>query len=299
MTTENKNKQRKILLVEDDQDIKELCRIAIYSTPFDITVIETANAHDAYRMARNQKFDLIWTDQQMPKVLGTDFILAIRELPNHRNVPVLVFSGYVEEAKRKCGNKSGVYFVSKEDGTDKAIEILVKILSGEKKKSNVDCKKISKELLTYFISSTRYVISSMCAVDSIVADNIEVENTFKNPKTKVDIISLMPIKSTTIDAYFFLGFPEKTFLEIVERLLGEKHKKIKIEFTDACAELANIIFGHVKTRIENKYEFEKTLPQLLMGEDIYLPDKNMLIISVNFKSSVGDFLIGISPVDKL
>lgn len=313
----NKNIKR-ILLIEDDKDITELCLQALHefssgSSGNKLMISTAENANEAYKLARNQNYDLIWTDYKMPKILGTDFILALRELPAHTNVPIILFTGYIEEARKNCPFTNDIYFVAKEDGIEKAVAIIMKIFATNVDEKTLQSSKLQdepsnifSELLDHFVNATSYVVSTMCFAESISFEKINLSNNKSNNKflassssnLGIDIVSVMPIISPTFKSYFHIAFPKQTFLTIVEKMLDIKDNEIKAEFADACSELANIICGHVKIKANHKYNIEKSIPKHILGNNISIPNSGKAIFHAYFKSSIGPFSIGISSSEK-
>ncbi|MBF0361508.1 MAG: response regulator [Oligoflexia bacterium] len=288
----------KLLLIEDEADIRELCVASIYDHIKNIKIYTAENAHEAYRMARKENFDLVWTDYNMPKILGTEFILALRGLPAHANIPVILFTGYVDEAKKNCNLKSNVHLVDKSEGLDNAIIVLKSLLKKSSEKVETDTENNNKfvsELLQYFIGSTGYVMQIMCNVEDIIPKKIDVQQNFTN--LEIEIASVMPLSMNHQNLSFYLGFPRKTFMLATERLLKKKFSKISSDHAEACSELANIIFGHVKTKVTDKFSLSNTPPSLFVGKNIFLPDRNSKFYSVDFHSSIGEFAMGLSQAN--
>ncbi|MBF0297662.1 MAG: response regulator [Oligoflexia bacterium] len=296
MNANNNNNTMKLLLIEDEMDISELCVASIYEHIKNIKIYTASNAHDAYRMARKERFTAVWTDYSMPKILGTEFILALRGLPNYSNIPVLLFTGYVDEAKKNCNFQNNVYFVSKDEGLDNAVKVLMSILVNHTEKSSSDDQKTIQDLLQHFSGSTTHIMQIMCDIENIIPQKINVQENLTT--LDIEIVSALPISINEIPYHFYLAFPKKTFISAIERLLQKKFKKIVYDYAEACSELISIIFGHVKTKICDKVILSSSQPNLYVGKKLFLPDKKNKIYSVDFHSSIGEFAIGIMPINK-
>lgn len=131
---------RNILLVDDDPEIRELCAIEINNIFPEAKILHANDAKEALRKARNQVFDGIWTDYNMPKIMGSDFALLIRQTYKNENVPILIFSGLIEEAKEKCTIKHNIGFANKDFGVEKAAELFKQIIEEAKKNPNPTSK---------------------------------------------------------------------------------------------------------------------------------------------------------------
>ena len=88
-------------------------------------------------------------------------------------------------------------------------------------------------------------------------------------KPEYDIASTMGMMSKTISGSIALGFSEKTFLDVLGKMLGEKYTEINKEVEDGCGELLNIIFGQAKgVFAEHGHQFGKTLPSIFLGHSL-------------------------------
>jgi DNA-binding response OmpR family regulator len=81
---------KKIILVEDTADLRN--NMAELLTMEKYEVLEAANGAEAMALLKRIIPDLIITDLLMPTMDGFDFIKAVRQNPNYKNVPILVFS---------------------------------------------------------------------------------------------------------------------------------------------------------------------------------------------------------------
>ncbi|MFA9374867.1 MAG: response regulator, partial [Poseidonibacter sp.] len=81
-----------LLYVEDNEEVRNSTMIILREFFKNITVAE--NGQEGYERFTEQKFDLIMTDINMPKLGGLEMISKIRETDNE--VPILVLSAYNE-----------------------------------------------------------------------------------------------------------------------------------------------------------------------------------------------------------
>lgn len=96
----------RVLYVEDDDVLRELCRLVLNRAGF--CVVTAVDGLDAWAAMQTQDFDLIITDHNMPRCTGHELISRIRAAGIH--VPILVttscterFSGDECEALRIAG----------------------------------------------------------------------------------------------------------------------------------------------------------------------------------------------------
>lgn len=81
---------KKVLIVEDDRDLLNLCHLVLRQAGF-----ETTTAHDAVHALialENQQFDLVITDLNMPDQAGTAIIDTIHGNSRHTQTRILVIT---------------------------------------------------------------------------------------------------------------------------------------------------------------------------------------------------------------
>jgi two-component system, OmpR family, response regulator len=93
---------RTILLVDDDQNLREVARYALSQAGF--LVEEAANGRDALAAARARPPDLIVLDVRMPEMDGLE---VCRELRKTSRVPIVFLSSADEEIDRVLGLELG------------------------------------------------------------------------------------------------------------------------------------------------------------------------------------------------
>ena len=83
---------KKILVVEDNEDCRELQSLVIRRLGYE--VIEADNGAAAVEEALAGQPDLILMDLSMPKMNGEDAIVQLKNLPTTREIPVIVCTAY-------------------------------------------------------------------------------------------------------------------------------------------------------------------------------------------------------------
>mgnify|MGYP001246036656 CR=1 FL=1 len=80
-----------ILVVEDEWHIRKLTTMALKSRGY--KVVEAENGVEAIEQLHHHPVDLVLTDWMMPGMDGRDLVQKIRERPEGKGLPVVVFSG--------------------------------------------------------------------------------------------------------------------------------------------------------------------------------------------------------------
>lgn len=90
--------QKKILVIDDEEDILKLLKIRLEQENFNI--ITASDGDVGVKAAEQEVPDLIILDIMMPKMDGYSCLKEIRGLPKTKDIPVLMLSGKEEEKVR-------------------------------------------------------------------------------------------------------------------------------------------------------------------------------------------------------
>jgi signal transduction histidine kinase/CheY-like chemotaxis protein len=109
---------RKVLLVDDDEIMRESVRRVLEQEQWEVT--GASNGRFALERLAESSPDVILLDLMMPEMDGFEFLLAMRQRPEWRDIPVLVLTardltaeehkqlnGYVERVMRKNASELG------------------------------------------------------------------------------------------------------------------------------------------------------------------------------------------------
>ena len=143
-----------------------------------------------------------------------------------------------------------------------------------------------------FIEGALNTIKVQCSLPA-TGDSPYIKGT--KPNMDIAIAGVIGITSPKFNGNITLCFPEKVFLGMMERMLGEKFPEITNDLQDGVAELLNIIFGHAKVILNNQgHTIQKAIPTIIRGEKIRTTQmsKNKTFV-LPFKSELGEFCIEI------
>lgn len=79
----------RILLVDDELTLRTMLARALRLEEYEVT--EATDGFDGWALARQTRFDLVVTDNRMPRLSGPEFIGRLREL--YPTLPILRLSG--------------------------------------------------------------------------------------------------------------------------------------------------------------------------------------------------------------
>jgi excisionase family DNA binding protein len=101
-----------VLLVDDDQKVRELVRVNLEFEGY--AVREAASADEGLAAIAEAKPDLILLDVMMPHVDGWEMLRRVQERYGAGEIPVVMFSGKVDEEAQALAASSGAQgFVGK------------------------------------------------------------------------------------------------------------------------------------------------------------------------------------------
>ena len=95
---------KRILVVDDEERLCALLKT--YLTQEGFSVVSAADGHEALRLARQEKPDLIVLDVMMPEMDGYAFIRAYRQQHEHA-APIIMLTARVDEADMVVGLELG------------------------------------------------------------------------------------------------------------------------------------------------------------------------------------------------
>ncbi|MEO5328557.1 MAG: response regulator [Magnetococcus sp. THC-1_WYH] len=103
----------RLLVIDDDGAIRDLCGKILGRSGYDLVVVETAE--EGLERCAEVAFDLVVTDLTLPGMDGIRFAEVLRA--SHPQVRVLIFSGHFTDAKetatRQASATPGLFFLAK------------------------------------------------------------------------------------------------------------------------------------------------------------------------------------------
>jgi len=90
---------KKILIVEDNQDNRELVVKVLRNKGFDLA--EAADGEEAIEKAVSEKPDLILLDISLPKLDGYEVVKRLKSMEEFREIPVVAFTAHAMKGDRE------------------------------------------------------------------------------------------------------------------------------------------------------------------------------------------------------
>lgn len=91
----------RVLIVEDDENIRQLLKLTLAS--FNYELVDFENGKDAYDYLQNNKVDLAILDLMLPGMNGYDILKFIRSKATLKDLPVIILSAKDKELDKIMG----------------------------------------------------------------------------------------------------------------------------------------------------------------------------------------------------
>ena len=119
----------KILVAEDEKDIRELISFSLKYSGFE--VITAVDGQEAVEKAMEARPDLIMMDVRMPRMTGYEACARLKEIEELKDTPVVILSAKGQESEIQTGLNVGAYeYILKPFAPDELIQRVKRIVRG-------------------------------------------------------------------------------------------------------------------------------------------------------------------------
>lgn len=94
-----------ILAVDDSPSMRKMVSFTLIGAGYQ--VVEAVDGIDAFEKALAQRFDLILTDQNMPRLDGLGLTRKLRDHPQFKTIPILVLTTESSDLMKQAGRAAG------------------------------------------------------------------------------------------------------------------------------------------------------------------------------------------------
>jgi two-component system chemotaxis response regulator CheY len=116
-----------ILAVDDSASMRQMVTFTLKNAGF--TVVEAVDGQDAWEKATQRDFDLVLTDQNMPRMDGIGLTKKLRESPKFKTTPILILTTESSDAMKQAGRAAGATgWLVKPFDPAKLIEVIGKVI---------------------------------------------------------------------------------------------------------------------------------------------------------------------------
>ena len=121
---------KKILIVDDEQDIVESLKFVLESTGYNC--FTALNGEDGLKLAKELIPDLIILDVMMPKINGYKISRLLKFDNKYKNIPILMITARSQEEDKLIGEETGAdEYITKPFDLDDVLRLVEKYLSKE------------------------------------------------------------------------------------------------------------------------------------------------------------------------
>lgn len=94
-----------ILAVDDSASIRQMVAFTLKSSGYE--VVEAVDGMDGLEKAKSKTFNLILTDQNMPRMDGLTLVKSLRAMAQYKSTPILMLTTESSDAMKAQGKAAG------------------------------------------------------------------------------------------------------------------------------------------------------------------------------------------------
>jgi two-component system chemotaxis response regulator CheY len=118
---------KSILAIDDSASIRQMVGFTLKSSGYE--VVEAVDGMDGLDKAKARTFNLVLTDQNMPRMDGLTLIKSLRALPQYKTVPILMLTTESSDAMKQQGRTVGATgWLVKPFDPQKLVEVVKKVI---------------------------------------------------------------------------------------------------------------------------------------------------------------------------
>ena len=116
-----------ILAVDDSASMRQMVAFTLKSAGYQVT--EAVDGQDAWEKTTKHDFDLVLTDQNMPRMDGLTLTRKLRDNPKFSTTPILILTTESGDQMKQAGRAAGATgWLVKPFDPAKLIEVMAKVL---------------------------------------------------------------------------------------------------------------------------------------------------------------------------
>jgi two-component system chemotaxis response regulator CheY len=116
-----------ILAVDDSASMRQMVSFTLKSAGYN--VVEAVDGQDAWEKAGGRSFDLVLTDQNMPRMDGISLTKKLRESPQFKATPILILTTESSDQMKMAGRSAGATgWLVKPFDPNKLLEVIKKVI---------------------------------------------------------------------------------------------------------------------------------------------------------------------------
>jgi len=117
----------KILVVDDSVTVRQMVGLTLRKAGFE--VIEGADGEEGLQQLQRERVVMVITDLNMPIMDGIALVKAIRQLPTHRFIPILVLTSQTQESMKQEARAAGATgWIGKPFNPENLLKVIARVL---------------------------------------------------------------------------------------------------------------------------------------------------------------------------
>lgn len=118
---------KSILAIDDSASIRQMVAFTLKSVGYEVA--DAVDGLDGIEKAKGKTYDLILTDQNMPRMDGLTLIRQLREMPQYKSVPILMLTTESSDTMKQQGRAAGATgWLVKPFDPQKLVEVVKKVI---------------------------------------------------------------------------------------------------------------------------------------------------------------------------
>jgi len=120
---------KKILVVDDSRSLRQMVVFTLQQAGYQVT--EAGDGVEALEVASGQAFDLVLTDQNMPRMDGLTLIQNLRRKVEFLSTPLLVLTTEADSAMKVQARAAGATgWIAKPFDPQRLLDVVVRMIGG-------------------------------------------------------------------------------------------------------------------------------------------------------------------------
>ena len=116
-----------VLAVDDSASIRQMVAFTLKGAGYD--VVEAVDGQDGLDKAKGRPFNLVLTDQNMPRMDGISLTKKLRENPKFKQTPILILTTESSDQMKMAGRAAGATgWLVKPFDPAKLVEVIGKVI---------------------------------------------------------------------------------------------------------------------------------------------------------------------------
>ena len=118
---------KSVLAVDDSASIRQMVAFTLKNAGYE--VVEAADGMDGLAKAKARGFDLVLTDQNMPRMDGLTLVKSLRAIAQYRTTPILILTTESSDAMKAQGKAAGATgWLVKPFDPQKLLDVVKKVI---------------------------------------------------------------------------------------------------------------------------------------------------------------------------